>query len=1285
MKMSPGPGVAASPKGPFRRMQRANWSSSVFHKPTGDGRKRNVFPLPTLELESAPRGQVCRSVAQRIQSRRAVTFEVNKSINALNSLFFGGNGPSHGSTVSSLCRLPSNQRAAIGDIIDSVKRFGPNPTGATGSEALGALRAASSGYDDAALGVGDVVPLNLDHLSLPEGLKSGVDLLGALDDSVRCVVEDFEEHMLQDADVWTWISRNAQKLVPYDDPSLRSKGKYLEFLRELHDRGILGFTQDCRERVGAFTVSKKPKELNGVVKPRQRLVLDCRQTNMMFRPSPHTQLGSLASLCDLELDDDQNLYMAGADIQDCFYAVRLPAGFEQFFVLREDLTFDEANWVTRFDGSVCASMRRFCPAIVVLPMGFSWSFYLVQHIHEQSVLRSLQIPRDNIILEGQPAPTVRDSEVLSMPYCDNIHTLCTDPDICNSSKCLISRDLEELGFQLHEDEPASTLFETLGGVVDGSRGEVRATAQRAWRIKLAFEHVLTIPVSGKTIQKLLGHAMFLCVLNRCGMSIFRSLYDFVERHSEAGGKYWLQGREVEECKVFSGLIPLLYSSLRRHWSPTVTCTDASPAGYGVCETVLDPKDVSDIGRWHEKWRFKRLKPEHWNPRRRAGGLDVLGDPSSVLGVDEEERLLDQYVVDKDFPEVNPNFLDPNGWQTKLMGKWNNTTEHITIKEGRALVLAFRRLCRAGHSRGKRHLFLCDNLSLVFAANKGRAHSYDMLRITQQLSALSLAGGFSYRVRWIPSEHNTADGPSRGQVRAGSFQPFPCGTTEAEGACEIVEQPTAADELPNETRCEDLREEEGQTGHSSYEERKREVETTTSSKGREAPTATGDRCGAPGSNWQDDYSGRKVSQCRGPAPVPQVFRNVREFLPNFRNKLAPRRPGRPRPSGLPRRDVRGGPVSQRGGEGRGISGIPFAGVKGYSGAQPSGLEGLAQREAASEQAASSCIVGRGHGNGTIRSREATQSNQAAGGSRHVSASWRIHRSQRKGPGCSHHGWRSAVSSLQPRGEGRRGWKARQGGSVRQQCAFQHTGQGIPRADPASARGSVEQTRGQDLQLQLCRLSKRFCGGWKDFRHFRAAPISASSRRGSRAAAFRCEGPCGREGTGSLAHRPVCETLHQDREDSAAPLQVVTRQLGVLSVVEAKHGTGPEGKYPSSSASLDLGWEDVLSLEVLPKHFCLEIFAGTARITSALLRRGLRAFPIDICLHQSHNLLDVHVEHRIIHLLESGRVQFLWLGMPCTSFSVARKNDGVGPGPLRDDDNLFGFKSLGGKIFTEGSGW
>ena len=42
---------------------------------------------------------------------------------------------------------------------------------------------------------------------------------------------------------------------------------------------------------------------------------------------------------------------------------------------------------------------------------------------------------------------------------------------------------------------------------------------------------------------------------------------------------------------------------------------------------------------------------------------------------------------------------------------------------------------------------------------------------QQLGALCLGGGFSIRLRWVISELNVADGPSRGQIKAG---PFECG-------------------------------------------------------------------------------------------------------------------------------------------------------------------------------------------------------------------------------------------------------------------------------------------------------------------------------------------------------------------------------------------------------------------------------------------------------------------------------------------------------------------------------
>ena len=101
---------------------------------------------------------------------------------------------------------------------------------------------------------------------------------------------------------------------------------------------------------------------------------------------------------------------------------------------------------------------------------------------------------------------------------------------------------------------------------------------------------------------------------------------------------------------------------------------------------------------------------------------------------------------------------------------------------------------------------------------------------------------------------------------------------------------------------------------------------------------------------------------------------------------------------------------------------------------------------------------------------------------------------------------------------------------------------------------------------------------------------------------------------------------------------------------------------------------MRLSVLPVKFALEIFACTARVTQALHEHGLSAFPIDICISPLHDLSDLTVEHFICHLLESGRVNFVWLGMPCTSFSRARKWDGVGPGPWRDMDNLLGFSWL-----------
>lgn len=139
----------------------AGVSNSVFHEPRGDDRNRDIFPLPSLQLEGAPRGRVCRAVSRRLARRRAIGVMTNETIHALNSLFFGESFFGETPGVTSLGGLPLCQRLAIQDIMDNIRSLGARPAGASGPEALQALRAAVSSYAEPEIGIGDVVPMVL--------------------------------------------------------------------------------------------------------------------------------------------------------------------------------------------------------------------------------------------------------------------------------------------------------------------------------------------------------------------------------------------------------------------------------------------------------------------------------------------------------------------------------------------------------------------------------------------------------------------------------------------------------------------------------------------------------------------------------------------------------------------------------------------------------------------------------------------------------------------------------------------------------------------------------------------------------------------------------------------------------------------------------------------------------------------------------------------------------------------------------------------------------------------
>lgn len=538
--------------------------SRIFHEPHDTShRNRDLFPLPCFEEVGEIKGSVCHAVRRRIQSRSFVTQRTNLAISSLNSLFYGGGEHYKHWSTGSLAELPINQRESLVSIQQCVKAFGAPPPEACRSGALQALRTVSDGYSDPDPGVGAVCDMVLDQLSLPSGKVAGVDLASSLDEPLRSMVCNFEDWMMVDGDTWASVQDEAHAVCTYNDPMLLRDRQYIQFLKHLHKCGILGLAAGCRGRVGAFTVTKKPKVVDGQIIPRQRLILDCRAVNYLFKEPPHTRLGSLAALTELELGGQKDLFVSGADIRDCFYAAKLPPGMEECFCLHRDISRAEAQSVFGGDFDKYSHLENFVPCVTVLPMGFSWSFYIIQQLHEQASVRALGITPQQLIKDGNPCPSLDEAGVLAMPYCDNVHVLSTDREEADRGKRLVEEELERMGFQLHEHEPANTYFHTLGGVIDGKVGTVSPTRARAWNCIFAFEYLLDHVVSCKLVQQLVGHSIVIAVLNRAGMPIFRHLYDFVQ--SDAPPRA-LNTSEKREVRIFIGLVPLLFGNMRLEWS-----------------------------------------------------------------------------------------------------------------------------------------------------------------------------------------------------------------------------------------------------------------------------------------------------------------------------------------------------------------------------------------------------------------------------------------------------------------------------------------------------------------------------------------------------------------------------------------------------------------------------------------------------------------------------------------------------------------------------------------------
>lgn len=187
----------------------------------------------------------------------------------------------------------------------------------------------------------------------------------------------------------------------------------------------------------------------------------------------------------------------------------------------------------------------------------------------------------------------------------------------------------------------------------------------------------------------------------------------------------------------------------------VTAVDASTWGLGARTSVFSDEEVQTLGRYSERWRFE--SENFSNPRVTAFGvgLSEVSDETQALqwAAADGQRNNAEQVPPLDFGQgrKDDSFFQPVGF-LQLIG--------IGVFEARATLFALKHALRKQSNLHTRHLIL----SAICAIDRGRGKTRGLRRVTtQQLGSLLLGSGCSLALRWIASEFNPADGPSRGSL------------------------------------------------------------------------------------------------------------------------------------------------------------------------------------------------------------------------------------------------------------------------------------------------------------------------------------------------------------------------------------------------------------------------------------------------------------------------------------------------------------------------------------------
>lgn len=476
-------------------------------------------------------------------------------------------------------------------------------------------------------GDGTLATFNDGTISFPKSVRGAPMAATLLGRESRGFLE-FPERMMRGCAELEDLFEHSNPITPYTCRVLqRSRRKYSQLCRQLHDVSLLLFTLKPKSTVGVFSVKKKyPGSL--------RLTLDARRTNQLMKPPPGVTLAGPEAFARIEVQlpvgisadsEEGRLLLANftyalgtADVADAFHRLRIGIELAEYFCFpwglpaREfGLTGSVISW------TVVGPDTNVYPCSGSLPMGFAWSLYFCQSIVERwlgglSLTAHSRLLNDrngaavfDAIEDKSDAADSRDGVDYNYAYVDNMGVFARDVGLVRSALGEAKREFEAQGLQLHEIEAQTGGADTLGVAV-GTKGLCTAPTGRRLRfLRRALGRCLSLSNStGECVEVLLGHCTYTALACRLLLCVFSASYAFVRSAGPRATKIWPTVRE--SFKHFRGLLALCTSDWMRQWSTYVTQTDASESGYAIATSTWPREVVASWGRTTERSRFKRL-------------------------------------------------------------------------------------------------------------------------------------------------------------------------------------------------------------------------------------------------------------------------------------------------------------------------------------------------------------------------------------------------------------------------------------------------------------------------------------------------------------------------------------------------------------------------------------------------------------------------------------------------------------------------------------------------------